>query len=197
MNCSNHNTESINSRSKTPLTHTLGVAVPLLVALILGLSGCATPEAKRFKPVTEVPSGTAVVHIYRNSSMLGAADVWDVFANKQPVTVLRSGTFHTYTVAPGRIVYSLRVHPIFLLLNLPPSDVLTLHVEAGQTYFVRYPAGSGKLVLVDSKRGEQQIRKCELTDKVPAMPPQRTEKEAQEEQVQREKENQEQLRGVN
>ena len=79
-------------------------------------------------------SGSGTVIFFRPSKFVGAAVGFKVRENGQELGKLRNGKYFVLQVAPG--VHQYEVHS-------ETKDVLTLEVEAGQTYYVQGVLGVG------------------------------------------------------
>lgn len=92
----------------------------------------SAPAAADTAPAAESGSGTVI--FFRPSKFVGAAVGFKVRENGQELGKLRNGKFFVLQVAPG--VHQYEVHS-------EAKDVLTLEVEAGQTYYVQGVLGIG------------------------------------------------------
>jgi hypothetical protein len=81
---------------------------PILIAstVILLLHGCAS--APRFEGMTAVPENKALLYIYRESEMLGAANSFEVFVNGKEIVRMTNGGYYVHTLEPGPVVISHR-----------------------------------------------------------------------------------------
>ncbi|MEZ5459443.1 MAG: DUF2846 domain-containing protein [Steroidobacteraceae bacterium] len=79
-------------------------------------------------------SGTGTVVFFRPSKFVGAAIGFKVRENGQELGKLRNGKYFVLQVAPGVHQYEVQGEA---------KDVLTLEVEAGETYYVQGVLGAG------------------------------------------------------
>ena len=81
---------------------------PILIAstVILLLHGCAS--GPRFEGMTAVPENKALLYIYREAQMLGAADSFEVFVNGKEIVRMTNGGYYVHTLEPGPVVISHR-----------------------------------------------------------------------------------------
>src|SRR5437773_2374430 len=130
----------------------------LVIAILLGsVAACASTlgqvPGEVFKRIDAIPSGKALVYIYRSSGM-GALVSYDVKANGKVVTTLYSGTYYPYVSDPGEIEFSAKTEA---------SDSVTIDVKAGQTYFLKGTVGVGffvghpHLTVVQAEEAEKEI----------------------------------------
>lgn len=103
-----------------------------------------TPSSDTAAPVSAAPAapeaaaavapGSGTVIFFRPSKFVGAVIGFKVRENGQELGKLRNGKYFVLQVAPG--VHQYEVHS-------ETKDVLTLEVEAGQTYYVQGVLGVG------------------------------------------------------
>ncbi len=92
----------------------------------------SAPAATDAAAATDSGSGTVI--FFRPSKFIGAAVGFKVRENATELGKLRNGKYFVLKVAPG--VHQYEVHS-------ETKDVLTLEVEAGQTYYVQGVLGVG------------------------------------------------------
>jgi Protein of unknown function (DUF2846) len=98
-------------------------------------SDAATPSAPAATDTAAAAeSGSGTVIFFRPSKFIGAAVGFKVRENGTELGKLRNGKYFVLKVAPG--VHQYEVHS-------ETKDVLTLEVEAGQTYYVQGVLGVG------------------------------------------------------
>ena len=131
----------------------------LVIAILSGsAASCAPTLGQVYKRVDVIPSGKALVYIYRSSGM-GGLVYYDVKANGRVVTTLYSGTYYPYVTDPGEIEFSAKTEA---------SDSVTIDAKAGQTYFLRGTVGVGffvghpHLTVVPAEEAEKDIADCKL-----------------------------------
>lgn len=76
------------------------VAISLLVALT---AGCATPvqTAGSYKGLTNLDNTKSTLYVYRESSMLGMANQYDVLMNQKLIGSLPNGSFFVVSTDAG------------------------------------------------------------------------------------------------
>lgn len=92
------------------------------------------PAAAAPTDTASAESGSGTVVFFRPSKFVGAAVGFKVRENGTELGKLRNGKYFVLKVAPG--VHQYEVHS-------ETKDVLTLEVEAGQTYYVQGVLGVG------------------------------------------------------
>lgn len=92
------------------------------------------PAAAAPTDTASAESGSGTVIFFRPSKFVGAAVGFKVRENGTELGKLRNGKYFVLKVAPG--VHQYEVHS-------ETKDVLTLEVEAGQTYYVQGVLGVG------------------------------------------------------
>jgi hypothetical protein len=104
--------------------------------------------------------GTIV--FFRPRKMIGAAVGFKVREGETELGKLRNGTFFELQVAPGSHQY---------VVHSETQDVLTMEIEAGETYFVQGTLGMGILAgrpnLAPSDRATFESMKDKLKEKAP------------------------------
>ena len=146
--------------------------LPMIMAGILVLSGCAMPVSKSnpdpnatpnpnatqgssFQQAEKIPAGKAVVYIYHSG---GSNHRFFLQVNGKDVTSLRKGQCYTYVTGPGMIE---------LTAKTMGTCSITLNAKAGQAYYLKGSVPSGfsptpSLVLVSPEVGAQEISNCKL-----------------------------------
>jgi hypothetical protein len=118
----------------------------------------ATPAA-----VPASTDATATVVFFRPSKFMGAAVTFKVREGTTELGKLKSGTFFVAHVTPG--IHEYTVHS-------EAKDVLTMEVEAGQTYYVQGTIGMGAFVghpnLAPSDAATYEGMKSKLKDSAAA-----------------------------
>jgi len=138
-----------------PIYRLLGIAI-----LLGGVAACASTlgqvPGEVYKRVDAIPSGKALVYIYRPSGM-GMLVSYDVKANGRVVTTLQGGTYYPYVTDPGEIEFSAKTEA---------SDSATIDAKAGQTYYLKGTVGVGFFVghphlrVVPAEEAEKDIADC-------------------------------------
>jgi hypothetical protein len=133
----------------------LGLLIlPMIMAGILVLSGCATP-GQNFKQVENIPADKVVVYIYHAG---GSNHPFFLQANGKDVTALKKGLYYPYVTEPGVIEFTAKTMGTYSI---------TLDAKAGQTYYLKGSVPPGfsptpSLVLVSTEVGTQEIADCKL-----------------------------------
>jgi hypothetical protein len=113
------------------------------VLAILGVAmlGCSA-HGPLFDPAASAPrQGQGTIVVYRISRGPGAANAWYLNANGRPLTVITNGGYYAYQADPGNVTFSARLKPNVLnwwAVLLGFHDLITVPVEAGQVYYVRF-----------------------------------------------------------
>jgi hypothetical protein len=144
----------------------------LAIATILLPSGAVGSE--KFTPAPPPAPGKALVYVYRQGKMVGAAGYDLIFVNNEYMAGVHNGNYAYREVPPGTLVFSslsrLKVIPGAILeaelmkLQKEAKELFRMDVEAGKTYYIRiYVTGKGhKMELVDEERGTKEISKLNL-----------------------------------
>jgi len=109
------------------------------LALVLGLSGCASPgpPGGEMQPLSAVPASKGRVFFYRDNTFMGGAVRPDILLNGQVVGVSRPGTYFVADVAPGTCEVMARTET---------TVTLSLDIRAGETHYIRSAISMGLLV---------------------------------------------------
>ncbi|MCL4176162.1 MAG: DUF2846 domain-containing protein [Verrucomicrobia bacterium] len=114
-------------------------------------------------------SDKALIYLYRTGSVAGAATAWKVYANNRHIVSLENSGYYPYFTEPGRITFAkkMQVNPLnvgVVSLTDPKLNVLTLDAAAGETYYVRFKLGLGKVTMeqVTAEVGLNQVIRCGL-----------------------------------
>jgi hypothetical protein len=108
----------------------------LVLGLLSALAGCAS-LGPAFQPLASVPSGKAVVYLYRPPSFVGSAVSFTVNAGELPVISLSNGGYFPYVTAPGRISFWAKTEA---------ESFVIIDVESGMEYYLKGTVGMGILV---------------------------------------------------
>lgn len=140
--------------------------VVIMSVIVLSAAGCGV-SGEKFSPLPVIPTGKAIVYIYRPHSMRGAPAEWTFFANDTPLTVIKNGGYYPYVAEPGHITFSIEQRPtafyIADALLSGKQELYSLDVQAGETYYLHFkwpPGGFGgppKLLRVSKEEGEKKI----------------------------------------
>jgi len=120
----------------------------------------ATAEAPA---VAEAPAaGEATIIFFRPKKMMGAAVGFKVREAGVELGKLRNGSFFALKVAPGRHQY---------VVHSETEDVLTMEVEAGETYYVQGTLGMGVVAGRPNLSPSDQATFDAIKDKLKERPP--------------------------
>ena len=120
-----------------------------LLGIALILAGCAA-SGESFKDsvaqTRAVSPGKALVYVYREASIYGSGDLFDLYANDHLVSRMTNGGYFDIEVDPGQV--ALRVHEVVIPIqivthiinnvSLDARPLYTLQAKAGQTYYVKF-----------------------------------------------------------
>jgi hypothetical protein len=132
----------------------------------------APKDSKPVPKAVESPTDKALIYIYRENGLVGAAAYEAVFINDTFLVSLHKGRYVSKEVPPGKTVFS--VLPGFSKVMIgyatvaslvkKPKEMLSIEVEAGKTYYVkRYISGlTSKYKLMDEKSGAKEMSKLKL-----------------------------------
>ncbi|MBN2020816.1 MAG: DUF2846 domain-containing protein [Sedimentisphaerales bacterium] len=147
------------------------LSIVFIIFLSMFLAGCASGPV--FSPVTSIPTGKALVYMYRTSSFVGSANSYKIWINDIHVTDMGNGGYYPYLADPGELTFKMKVITDILhfggahFLLEKEKPVLKIHVEAGKTYYVKHEWDSqatisnlAVMVLVDEETGSREIVKC-------------------------------------
>jgi hypothetical protein len=130
----------------------------LVLGLLSALAGCAS-LGPPFQPLASVPSGKAVVYLYRPPSFVGSAVSFTVNAGELPVISLSNGGYFPYVTAPGRISFWAKTEA---------ESFVIIDVESGMEYYLKGTVGMGilvgrpKLEQMPAAVGRLEILDCKL-----------------------------------
>jgi hypothetical protein len=133
-------------------------AILLALGLLAALASCAT-LGPPFQPLASIPSGKAVVYIYRPPKLVGSAISFTVNAGELPVITLSNGGYFPYIAEPGRISFWAKTET---------TSFVIIDVAAGTEYFLKGTIGVGILVgrpqleQVHPTLGRLEILDCKL-----------------------------------
>ncbi len=107
---------------------------------------------------------TGIIYLYRVGSMVGGNNVFYLFANDEAITRIGNGGYYPYVSPPGNVTFSTRLRPsaaqrlmAVVVAARKPQDMITIPVEAGEVYYVRFDY-YGRAGLVEREKGEEEIR---------------------------------------
>jgi Protein of unknown function (DUF2846) len=140
---------------KTRRFVSLTLIITLLLLGLLLLSSCAS--GPKFTKVDTIPEDKGVVYIYRPTSPVGMAVVYQVIANSSVIMPLQNGGYYAYFAKPGENEFQAATESI---------SSVTLDVKPGQTYYIKGTLGIGfavgrpRLAIVPADVGEKEITNC-------------------------------------
>jgi hypothetical protein len=101
-------------------------------------------------------AGKALVYVYRQGSMLGAANYDRIYVNSDYFAALHNSNYAMAEVQPGTVVFAAVPRQILIpgalatgaLINSLKKkyEKLRIEVEGGKTYYVKWHLGNMKLV---------------------------------------------------
>ena len=130
----------------------------LMIAMLLaaGALGCAA-LGEPYQPVSAVPSGKALVYIYRPKSFVGAAISYTVHVGNVPAVKLVNGGYTAFIADPGETEFWAKTEA---------RSSVTEALKAGKTYYLKGTVGVGlvagrpKLSFEAEERGRSEIAAC-------------------------------------
>jgi hypothetical protein len=144
------------------ISHRQVVAL-ILIAFLLGLTGCAT-LGPVYQKVEKVPENSGVVNIYRPSGFMGGGIAPNLYTDKGKTYLVKvyPGGYFTYFAKPGEVDFSAATEA---------ESSVTLDIEPGKIYYVKLTIGMGffvgrpHLIIVPPEVGEKEIEDCKLIPK--------------------------------
>ena len=135
----------------------LWVAAVVFTCTTSGLS-----FSKDAGPSRVAPAGKAVVYVYREASIYGMGESFDLYSNGHSVARITNGGYYEFEVSPGQVALGVHevVIPIQILthignnLSLDSHPLYTFHAQAGQTYYVRFKLGFPEFTMTPVKKDE-------------------------------------------
>ena len=138
--------------------------IPILVLTYFATSCASTSKAPESKSneakAFNAPDDKGTVYLYRTGRAVGAAGQLSVKVNSIDAGGTGPGTFFKWDFKPGTYT--------FLSSTGESSAVVQLDVKAGEVYYLRQDArigvSGGRVTMkeVDSKQGENEVKKCKL-----------------------------------
>ncbi len=129
----------------------------LTVTAIL-LAGCVSVSGSGFAPVTQIAPDKALIYVYREPGLRGAAITPDVNIGDEFRFPLTIGGYYPYFATPGKLTVS---------ATALGTRSVTFDARPGQTYYVKggtVPMGLGvpAIELVSPEQGVAEIKDCKL-----------------------------------
>lgn len=131
-------------------------AVGLIAGALLVACGAHGPRFELANP----EAGHGLIYVYRRGGALGGANSWHLWANGTHLGVVSNGGYFAYPAAPGNVTFKaqLKFNPLTLIGPLlPQEELITIPVEEGEVYFVRFKIGPS-MELVSKDVGEKEMR---------------------------------------
>ena len=128
------------------------VTVLLTLATILGGMALAQPTPA---PTAQAVGSTGTVVFFRAKRFVGAVEGIKVREGEVELGRLKNGTYFTIKAAPGKHQYA--AHSLY-------KDLLTLEVDAGETYYLQAILTVGGPELSPSDQATFEALKAELKD---------------------------------
>ena len=141
--------------------------LPVLSGITFLLQGCATGIP--FSGLAPIPENRALLYLYREARMLGAAGSNEIYINGKPTVNLKSGGYFVVDIEPGPVAISHRAAisvPLLLTLvdrALEPEKKpkVTFTAEANHIYYVEGVL-AGKIELRDFDTAFPVLKNCKL-----------------------------------
>ncbi len=139
-----------------------------IISLVLLAAGCASTPP--FRPATP-ESDSALIYLYRPSSIVGAGNHYLAAVNGQVVARMKSGSYYVLDYPPGEIVISSKVDSALgwwgpgVIVGALQGFIETERFKAagGSKYFIHFP--SGKL----NSNEEKALKDMGGTDLLPQL----------------------------
>ena len=134
------------------------VNIALLFVAALLLASCAT--GRIYQKVDKIPEGMGLVYIYRPGSIVGSGNSPGIVANG--VLVINrvvNGGYYPYFSRSGEVKFEFENRRLYV----HPEPVI-LHIEAGQTYYIRAFKSGGPVEAVPLEIGEKEVADCRLLE---------------------------------
>ena len=123
----------------------------------------AAPDPSAAPAAADAPAGgEATIVFFRPKKMMGAAMGFKVREAGVELGKLRNGSFFVLKAAPGRHEY---------VVHSEKEDVLTMEVEAGETYYVQGTLGMGVVAGRPNLSPSDQAAFDAVKDKLKERPP--------------------------
>jgi len=148
---------------------------PILIAstVILLLHGCAS--GPRFEGMTAVPENKALLYIYREAQMLGAADSFEIFVNGKEIVKMTNGGYYVHTLEPGPVVISHRPGyglggqvptAIFRAFEPEKKGLISFNAEPNGVYYVEWKVevSGPKMATRDYEAAINTLKDCKLLE---------------------------------
>lgn len=144
----------------------------LLLTVLSGitflLQGCATGIP--FSGLTPIPENRALLYLYREARITGAAGSNEIYINGKPTVDLKSGGYFVVVIDPGPVVISFRpalpvlpslLHLVERALEPEKKPIVTFTAEANHVYYVEGMI-AGKIELRDHGTAFPVLKNCKL-----------------------------------
>ena len=117
----------------------------LLAVLIAVVAACgSTSSTIPFREEAMQGKADALVYVFRESSMVGAAVSWNVYLDGKVVGILKQGAYMAFHVAPG--AHAVRIGdtpptPVGVIAEAAADNPEAFMAQAGQAYYIRSKGG--------------------------------------------------------
>lgn len=125
--------------------------------------------------MTAVPENKALLYIYRESQILGAADSFEVFVNGKEIVRMTNGGYYVHTLEPGPVVISHR--PGYTPINAIPAAIgrafdpekkglISFNAEPNGVYYVEWKVevSGPKMETRDYEAAINTLKDCKLLE---------------------------------
>lgn len=131
------------------------IQICAVTIIIISSGGCAV-TGPAFEQIESIPSGKALIYIYRPATFRGAALTPYVVVNESNAMPLRPGGYYPYFSDPGIAEIS---------ITHTGKRSITAKLEVGETYYVRggtVPMGMGvpSIKLMSQEAGMAEVMQC-------------------------------------
>lgn len=112
-------------------------AIVLAACAAAFMAGCASVKTAELAQLPTVKDDQALVYVYRESAFVGGGVSYDVYLGEKKVGGLTNGSFFFVDVPPGEHRFWAKTEA---------EDDVTIHAEAGKTYYIQGEVDMGVLV---------------------------------------------------
>ena len=148
------------------------LSVMAIIVAFAILSGCSS--GPRFSLRTPPPD-KALVYIYREGGMVGAARSYRILVNQKHLVNMWGGSYYAYEVEPSAVSIATDLRwtlgiDLYSALASTPTERINFFAEAGKTYYVKLinvfsmNSSSCRMQLIDPAIAVPAIRKCRLAE---------------------------------
>jgi hypothetical protein len=127
------------------------------------LAACGA-SGKAFVASTPAPDH-GLIYIYRQSHLQGGGASFYVSANGVRIGTLKNGGYINYEARPGNVTFAIALRTLGpSLITIPEKELITVPVEPGEVYYVRFKMSTQVMELVDESTGLKEthdLKSCE------------------------------------